>query len=188
MTAAGPAFMKPYCDGDGMHELAGCRRILIVGCCGAGKTTLAGELGRRLGLPVCHLDRIWWRPGWTEKPREEFDFELSELLRKESWIVDGNYQRTFAMRLERADFVILLNFSRWVCLWRIVRRFLQYRGRSRPDIGDGCRERITLEFLRYVWGYQKKKYPEMKALIAGSGVPVRIVHSPRELRRWLEKE
>ena len=102
--------------------------------------------------------------------------------------MDGNYQRTFAMRLERADFVILLNFSRWVCLWRIVRRFLQYRGRSRPDVGEGCRERITLEFLRYVWGYRKKKYPEMKALIAGSGVPVRIVHSPRELRRWLEKE
>lgn len=188
MTAARPAFMKQYCNGGCMRELAGCKRILIVGCCGAGKTTLARELGKRLALPVCHLDRMWWRPGWTERPRDEFDLELSEFLRQDRWIVDGNYQRTFAMRLNRADFVILLNFSRWVCLWRILRRFLQYRRRLRPDVGEGCRERITPEFLRYVWGYQKKKYPEMKARIMTSGVPVRIIHSPRELRLWLEEK
>ena len=82
-------------------------RILIIGCCGAGKTTLARELGARLGLEPVHLDWLWWRPGWRERGREEFDAELAELLRRPEWILDGNFQRTLPERLKFADTVIL---------------------------------------------------------------------------------
>ncbi len=171
-----------------MTELADRKRILIVGCCGAGKTVLASELGKRLGLPVHHLDRLWWTPGWVEKPRDVFDAELAELLRQERWIIDGNYNRTLAERLKFADFVIVLNFSRWICLWRIVRRFWRYRRGTRPDMGAGCRERLNREFLCYVWEYRSRMFPRVLETVAESRVPVRIVDSPRELSAWVEEQ
>ena len=81
------------------------KRVLILGCGGAGKSTLARTLGERTGLPVVHLDQGWWLPGWRNPPEEVFDRWLEEQLEKESWIMDGNYLRTLELRLER--------LSRW---------------------------------------------------------------------------
>ena len=74
------------------------KRILIIGCGGAGKSTLARQLGKKLNLPVVHLDKIWWLPNWQNRTKEEFDILLKEELTKPCWIIDGNYQRTFEQR------------------------------------------------------------------------------------------
>ncbi len=137
------------------------KRILIVGCCGAGKTTIALQLGDILGIPVHHLDRLWWLPGWQEDSPANFDRKLSEILNEPQWIIDGNYKRTLSKRLEYADTVIWMRGSRWRCLWRILKRRLQYHKKSRNDIGPGCPERLDWDFLKYVWNYNTVTDPLM---------------------------
>ena len=74
-------------------------KILIIGCSGSGKSTLAVALGEKLGLPVVHLDQLWWKEGWRNVTREEFDSRLAMAMNMDGWIIDGNYSRTMEMRL-----------------------------------------------------------------------------------------
>ena len=132
-------------------------RILIIGCGGAGKSTLARQLGEKLELPVVHLDKLFWKPGWVEESFEEFDRKLAIELEKTRWIMDGNFNRTMPQRLSKCDTIIYLDFSRWACLWGVVRRIITTYGTVRPDMGDGCPERFDLNFLRWVWNYNRDK-------------------------------
>ena len=91
-------------------------KILIIGCSGSGKSTLAVALGEKLGLPVVHLDQLWWKEGWRNVTREEFDSRLAMAMNMDGWIIDGNYSRTMEMRLAKCDTVIYLDFGRWACL------------------------------------------------------------------------
>ena len=91
-------------------------KILIIGCSGSGKSTLAVALGEKLGLPVVHLDQLWWKEGWRNVTREEFDSRLAMAMNMDGWIIDGNYSRTMEMRLAKCDTVIYLEFNRWACL------------------------------------------------------------------------
>lgn len=133
------------------------QRIVIIGCGGAGKSTLAQELGKRTGLPVIHLDSIFWLPGWVEMNRDEFDRKIRAEMAKEAWIIDGNYNRTMPERVARCDTIIYLDFPRIVCLYGIFKRLLSNIGKTRPDMGEGCPERIDWEFLKWVWNYNKDK-------------------------------
>ena len=111
------------------------QRIMIIGSGGSGKTTLARQLGEKTGLPVVHLDQIWWSPGnWKHLEREEFDALLQKELEKPRWILDGNYNRTMEPRLERCDTVIYLDFPRLVSFTGWLRRVIKNRGRARPDM------------------------------------------------------
>jgi adenylate kinase family enzyme len=91
-------------------------RVMIVGSAGAGKSTLARALARRTGLPLVHLDALYWQPGWVETPRPRWREVQREALAGERWIADGNYGGTLE-RLALADVVVLLEYSRWICLW-----------------------------------------------------------------------
>ena len=93
------------------------QRIMIIGSGGSGKTTLARQLGEKTGLPVVHLDQIWWSPGnWKHLEREKFDVLLQKELEKPQWILDGNFNRTIEARLAVCDTVIYLDYPRIVCL------------------------------------------------------------------------
>ena len=130
-------------------------RIVIIGCPGSGKSTLARELGEKLGLTVVHLDRLWWTKGWKNVTREEFDTRLDNALKLDSWIIDGNYSRTMDARLEKCDTIIWLDFSRWMCLLGLFQRVVWNRGKTRPDMAEGCPERVDWEFIKYVWNFNK---------------------------------
>ena len=132
-------------------------RILIIGCGGAGKSTLARQLGENLDLPVVHLDRLFWKPGWVEESREEFDRKLAVELENPSWIIDGNFNRTMPQRLAKCDTIIYLDFSRLACLMGVIKRIITTFGKVRPDMGEGCPERFDLEFLQWVWNYNKDR-------------------------------
>ena len=132
-------------------------RILIIGCGGAGKSTLARKLGKKLGIPVVHLDKLFWKPGWVESAPEEIDAKIMEELRKPKWIMDGNFNRTLPQRVKYCDTIIYLDFSRTACLMGVVKRILTTCGTVRPDMGEGCPERFDLEFLKWVWNYNKNK-------------------------------
>lgn len=123
------------------------QRVLIIGSPGAGKSTVSGALATRAGLPLHHLDRMHWLPGWIERDREEGRAELAGVLAQDSWIIDGNYGSSLPLRLERADTVVWLDYPTRVCVARVVKRWWRYRGCSRPDMTEGCPERFNLEFL-----------------------------------------
>jgi len=125
------------------------QRVLVIGSPGAGKSTFAEALARSTGLELIHLDRHYWRAGWTEPDASEWAAEVGRLAARERWVMDGNYGGTLALRLGRADTVVWLDFPVPLCLWRIVRRAVRYRGRVRPDMAEGCPERLTWEFLSY---------------------------------------
>ena len=139
-------------------------RIQIMGCSGAGKSTLARHLGEKTGLPVVHIDRLFWKRGWVESTKAEIDEKILKAASEDRWILDGNYSRTLQTRLDRCDLVIYLDFSRWFCILSVVRRYLQNKGQIRPDMAEGCPEKIDWEFLHWIWTYNRKhrkKFLEM---------------------------
>ncbi len=132
-------------------------RIIIIGCGGAGKSTMARQLGDKLQIPVVHLDKLFWKPGWVESSREEIDAKIMAEMAKPQWIMDGNYNRTLAERMRHCDTIIYLDFSRFACLMGVLKRVITTYGTVRPDMGEGCPERFDGEFLQWVWNYNKNK-------------------------------
>jgi len=130
-------------------------RIVIIGCPGSGKSTLARELGEKLDLTVVHLDRLWWTKGWENVSREAFDARLDKAMSREKWIIDGNYSRTMDARLQKCDTVIYLDYSRMACIRGFVHRVLRQKGKVRPDLPEGCPEKLEWEFLKYIWNFNK---------------------------------
>ena len=130
-------------------------RILVIGCPGSGKTGLAKMLGEKTGLPVIHLDRLWWTGDWENVSREEFDARLEEVLEGEKWIIDGNFSRTMPLRLQHCDTIVYLDYSRWQCLAGMVQRVIGNYGKARPDMGGCCKERFDLEFAKFIWNFNK---------------------------------
>ena len=163
------------------------KRILVIGSGGAGKTTFALRLGHELGLPVHHLDRLWWLPGWQAESRKRFDAKLAALMQDEAWIIDGNYPRTLPARLARADTVVVLDYSRWLCLFRALVRNLRFRDRGRPDMGDDCPERMDCDFLRQIWNFERDTWPRLDAALAGFDGRIVILKTPAAASAWLDR-
>lgn len=163
------------------------RKILIVGSGGAGKSTLSRQLGERLGLPVVHLDAMFWQPGWNPSPRPEFMERVKKELAKPEWIIDGNYDSTIELRAQYADLIIYLDFSNVVCLYRACKRAWIYRGTTRPDMGKDCPEKIDWEFARWIWRYPKDARPEMLAVLAKVQTDVITLKTPKEVEQWLQQ-
>ncbi len=129
------------------------KKVIVIGSGGAGKSTFSNSLGEKLGIEVIHLDRLYWRPNWVETPKDEWIETVRQHLGRDSWIIDGNYGGTREMRLQACDTVIFLDIPRRVCLYRILKRAVVYHGRSRPDMAEGCNEKIDLEFILWIWNY-----------------------------------
>ena len=163
------------------------KRILIIGCGGSGKSTLARQLGEKLGLPVVHLDSIFWLPNWVERNREEFDELVRQELVKDQWIMDGNFNRTLPERVKYCDTIIYLDFSRMACLMGVLKRVITTYGTVRPDMGAGCPERFDLEFLKWVWNFNKEKRETYYRLLNETqGVETIVLKNRRMVKRFLK--
>ena len=151
------------------------KRVAVIGCIGAGKSTLARALGEILGLPVVHLDRLWWQDGHYRITGPEtvmsrtmdsdaFRQRQRELAREEAWIIDGGYIPDLDIRLARADTVVFLDLPRRVCLWRLLKR----HNRRRSDYPEGVREGLGWArlLITWIWAYPSKKRPEIQRAIA----------------------
>jgi len=167
------------------------KRILILGSGGAGKSTLARELGTILDLPILHLDQLFWHSGWVETPREQWIKKVQAKIEKPEWIMDGNYSNTLDIRLAACDTVIFLNMSRWICLRRVLRRSFQYRRKARPDMAEGCPEKLDIEyfkFLKWIWNYPKENLPGILKMCEGLKPSQRVIvlSSPHQVEVFLE--
>jgi adenylate kinase family enzyme len=162
------------------------RRVVILGCSGSGKTTLAVEMGNRLGLPVVHLDPLYWRPGWQAPDTAGFLARVADALVGDGWVSEGNFRETFPLRLPRADAVIVLQRSRWLCLWRVLWRAVFERN-SRPDLPAGCPEHPDWPLLKFIWRFKRATWPNIEAarIAHGADVPVIRLRSNREIASFL---
>lgn len=154
------------------------QRIVILGNAGSGKSTLARVLGKRLGLPVVHLDTLFWEPGWVEPDAEQFRARVRDALASDAWICEGNYaRRTFDLRLPRADLIIWLDTPRITCFIRVIMRSLMKR--PRPDLAAGCLEKLDrafLTFLDFVWSFERRYRPGIEAVRLAIGPQIPMVH------------
>ena len=155
-------------------------KIIVVGCGGAGKSTFSRELSNKLDIPVYHLDKLFWNEGWIETPKAEFNKKIEKVINKDKWIIDGNYIRTIDIRAKKADTIIFINMPTYICLYRIFKRRFMYRGKSRPDMAEGCPEGIDIEFF-------KKIRPEiLKKLSLYKEKDIIILNGKKEVRKFLE--
>ena len=163
------------------------QRILIVGCPGAGKTTLARRMAKKLNLPLIHLDKLFWTDGWVPRDQRQFDSLISAELCKPSWIIDGNYLRTLPKRLESCDTVVFLDVPRRVCFWGIVERVICNYGKSRQDMGDRCPERFDTAFLKYVWNFPREPRAKLYQCLnaAPPSVTVVVLRSRKQANRFV---
>lgn len=162
------------------------RRVLIVGSGGSGKSTLARQLGARLELPVVHLDQHYFGPGWTEPIPTAWAATVDRLIAEKNWVMDGNYGGTMEQRIARADTVVVLDRSRWLCLWRVLLRWVRHAGRTRPDMAPGCVERVELAFIHYILAYPFTRRPSVLArLAAAPHARVYRLRSQRDVEAFL---
>ena len=163
-------------------------RIAIIGPGGAGKSTLARRLAAITGLPVVHLDREHWRPGWVAPRNDEWQATVEALVAGDRWIIDGNYGGTMEPRFARADTILFLDFPRWRYLPRVVKRSLHYRGRSRPDMAEGCPERLDWGFLKWLWTWPRQGRVRAEAALAAAPPSVLIVRlrNPAEVAGFVK--
>ena len=158
-------------------------KILVLGCPGSGKSTFARRLQEKTGLPLIHLDNVWWRADGTHISRDAFDRALAERLRGERWIIDGDYSRTVEVRLRSCDTVIFLDYPEAVCMDGIRARV----GQPRPDM-PWTETTLDPELVAQVQNYRQSNRPTVLALLQKySDKQALIFTSREEADRWLEK-
>lgn len=164
------------------------KRILIIGNSGAGKSTFAVKLAKKLNLPLIHLDKIRHTGNWQTVSKEEFNRILQTELEKPEWIIDGNYRRTIPHRLKYCDTVFYLDFPAITCLYGVFTRLIKYRGKTRPDMGGNCPERFDWEFTKYVINYNKNYRKENYEMFNNAdGVELIVFKSRKDIKKYLKK-
>ena len=164
-------------------------RVMVIGVsAGAGKSTFARRLGKLTGIEVEHLDRHYWKPGWIEASTEEFSAAQREIVERDQWIIEGNYTSTIDIREPHADTVIYLELPMRVCLYRVVKRRIQYHGKTREDLTPGCPEKIDWAFIKFIvttYGRRKKKMAERLQRYANEGKTVHYLKSAAQIEGFL---
>ena len=168
------------------------KRVSVLGNSGSGKSTFAKALSQQLGVPVYHLDAVFWRPGWQEPERPEFDFRARELAREDGWVIDGwviddSYSSTLSFQLEQADTVVVLDVPRWVSLYSVVRRRIANHNKTRADMAPGCPEKLDLAFVRWILAGRARTLKTLEQLKSYPHLELHIFKSRKAAWDWLER-
>ncbi len=169
------------------------QRIWITGSAGAGKTTLANRLGKHLGIEITHRDAISWYGNWQMRCEEKQIEMVQEMTKKRQWIFDSN--RFSASKLDgryaTCDTIIALEFNRFLCLLRVLKRYYQNKGTVRADLVDECYETVDFEIIKYIlYDYPSKRKWRREYLHQArlNGKKVMIFKTHHALTRWLDSQ
>jgi adenylate kinase family enzyme/8-oxo-dGTP pyrophosphatase MutT (NUDIX family) len=135
-------------------------KIIVLGCPGSGKSTFAAKLHLHTGIPLIHLDNVWWKPDRTHITRDEFDQRLEMLMSADEWIIDGNYSRTYEMRMQACDVIIFLDYSEADCMNGIKERV----GKQRADM-PWVEQELDPELVALVQNYRDENRPVILELL-----------------------
>ncbi len=173
-----------------MPEVAPCNRIVVIGSSGAGKSTFARRLGAVTGIPVTHIDQLFWERGWVPAPKAVYLARLAAVVAQDRWIIEGVSPSTLDLRFPRTDQVVWLERGRLACLWRVARRVASTYGQVRPDMAPGCPEGLPdVAFLAYICTYPSRIAPRIQAAIERHGLGDRTVRlaSDRAAQAYLDQ-
>ena len=161
------------------------KKVIVIGCAGSGKSVFSRSFARITGLPLYHLDNIWWREDGTTVERYEFDAALDKILSLDEWIIDGNYQRTMERRIDFCDTVIFFDLPVEVCLDGIKNR----KGKDRPDMPwKDAPEDDDEEFVEFIRCYNENNRPRIIDLLKKySGKDIIIFNSRDESDEFLKR-
>ena len=173
-----------------------CRRIVVIGVTGSGKTTLAKRLAARLGIPHVELDALHWEPNWRHATDEEFRLRVETAVSVPAWVVDGNYSICRDIVWSRADAAVWLDFPLWTVFWRLWNRIWR-RWWTRELLWGNNREPLLVHFklwsddslikwLFKTYARRKRQYPALFATPEYSHLKVFHLKSPRQAEAWLE--
>ncbi|UOE93245.1 DNA topology modulation protein [Alkalihalobacillus sp. LMS39] len=163
------------------------KKVAVIGSAGSGKSTFARKLAKRLNADVIHLDTLFWKPGWVESSMEELQVKQEPYLQRERWVIEGNYSRTWHRRFEEADTIIFLDMPRYLCMYRVIKRYVTYKNKTRPDMSEGCPEKLDFEFLKFVWHYPKERRKKALDVIAlySSSKQTMVFRKRKEIDQFL---
>ena len=159
------------------------KRIMVVGCPGSGKSTVAIRIAQKLDLPVVHLDQIHYAPGWQERTKAEKTQLATRAEKADRWVIDGNLSATYPHRLSRADCCVWLDIPLHIRLWRVLKRRL-----SGPRLGLplGSPDQLTWEFIKYVLRSDRLTRPKYQKLHLEAGsTPFFHLRSTKEINDFL---
>ena len=166
-------------------------RVLVDGMMGSGKSTFARALAARTGLPVIHLDLHYWKPGWVRPSDQEWRERQRTLVDSEAWIIDGNYNETRPLRLERAETVVYLDTPWWLCASRAFVRGLRKPGGEMPEgCEDSRNRRLHDEWggVGRIWRRRRSDPERARSEISrhGTHTTVHVLRSRRDVREFLD--
>ncbi len=158
-------------------------KAIVIGCPGSGKTTFANKLTQKTGTELFYLDAVWHKPDRTHISREEFDKILPEILKKEAWIIDGNYQRTLETRMKACDTVFLFDLPTEICIQGAIERI----GKARPEM-PWTETELDPEFKEQIEAFPTKNRPQIYELLEryGQGREIIIFKSRAEADGFLK--
>ena len=145
-----------------MKKASNMKKILVLGCCGAGKSTFSKKIHSILKLDLIHLDSHYHKPNWVEPEKEEWEKVLKQILNRENFIIDGTYIESLDERIKKSDTIIYLDYSLIKCFFRVIKRVLIDFGKKRSDMAPGCKEEFDLEFLWFVLTFNNKFRKEIR--------------------------
>ena len=138
------------------------KKIIVIGCPGSGKSTFSRTLHEKIGIPLFHLDMMYWNADRTTVDKSVFRERLSNTIQKDEWIIDGNYGATIELRLQACDTVVFLDYPLDVCLNGIKER----RGKPRTDMpwieNEGEED---AEFIEFIKNYNVESRPKVMKLL-----------------------
>lgn len=160
-------------------------KVAIIGYSGSGKSSLAGYLSNIYNVPVLYLDTVYWLSGWIERKTDDSVLIVENFLnRNVEWVIDGNYKKlSYKRRLKEADIIIFMDFNRIICLFRALKRFFKYRGKTRESITKGCFEKLDFEFIKWILykGRTHKKREDYKSVMKEYKDKIIVIKNQKQL-------
>ena len=151
------------------------KKVIVIGCPGSGKSTISRALHNKTGIPLYHLDMMYWNADKTTVEKSVFLERLSAVLEKDEWIIDGNYGSTMELRMAACDTVIFLDYPLDVCLDGIKER----RGKPRSDM-PWIETEEDAEFIEFIKNYEEQQKPKVLELLKKHSDKNIIIFKSRE--------
>ena len=132
-------------------------KIQITGYSSSGKSTFAKKIANHHNLPLLHIDTIYFKENWQKRDKYEILHQLQDFIKQDAWVIDGQYRYLVPERYVLADTIFIFNFNGFKCLLGAIIRRIKFRKKQRESIAQGCKERLTLSFIKWIlWDGRKK--------------------------------